>query len=164
MFSIKSFYFVERETAIVDQMLALSHEPSQDFVLHFRLVARITTKISFEMKQKNKFQTSLNRNEFENILSDINAECGNCGQFTKNSANSVPIAAGDLSQTQWPPVFHHQPTCWFYITRHSSYLFRDLILMENKPVALKMTSSEYPSLRRTTGTIWLNNVDAGMMA
>lgn len=51
-------------------------------------------------------------NAMMEIPSDVNAECGNGGQFAKDSANSFPFAAGDLSQTQWTPIFHHQPTCW----------------------------------------------------
>ncbi len=36
-------YLVERETGGTDEMLALSHEPSQNFALHFCLVTGVAS-------------------------------------------------------------------------------------------------------------------------
>lgn len=45
------------------------------------------------------------------LLPDVDAEGGDGGEFAEDSADRVAVAAGDLCQTQRPPILHHQPTC-----------------------------------------------------
>ena len=95
-------------------MLALSHEPPQDFVLHFSLVAAASVAAVVPVHQRIQKLSYKIKNKRRGIylLSDVDAQSGDGSQFAEDSADCLAFAAGDLRQTQGPPVLHHEPTCW----------------------------------------------------